>query len=190
MPKSELKEIERGSLTDEIALPDGVTATVSGKVLALKGPKGETSRKIKEPNVAVSVESGKVIIASAKGSKRDKKIAGSLRAHVVNMARGVAEGHVYKLKICFTHFPITATVSGRRFVVKNFLGEKTPRELKLPEDVKVKVEGAEVIMESANRESVGQAAASVEQLTKRSNFDRRVFADGIYITVKAGKEIK
>ena len=56
--------------------------------------------------------------------------------------------------------------------------------------MKAKVEGANVIMESASKESVGQAAASVEQLTKRSNYDTRVFADGIYITVKDGKEIK
>ncbi len=190
MPKSELKDIERESLTDEVALPDGVAASVSGRVLSLKGPKGEVSREISWPNVTVSVESGKVVIASARGSKREKKIAGSLRAHVVNMVGGVTEGHVYKLKICFTHFPVTAAVSGRKFVVKNFLGEKTPRELELPADVKVKVEGADVILESASRESAGQAAASIEQLTKRSNYDTRVFADGIYITVKAGKEIK
>lgn len=190
MPKSKLKGAEKGSLTDEVALPDGVAASVSGRVLSLKGPKGETSREIREPNVAVSVESGKVVIASAKGSKREKKIAGSLRAHIVNMIRGVTEGHTYRLKICFTHFPVTATVSGRKFIVKNFFGEKTPRELELPADVKVKVEGAEIVMESASRESVGQAAASVEQLTKRSNYDTRVFADGIYITVKDGKEVK
>ncbi|MBI2143375.1 50S ribosomal protein L6 [Candidatus Woesearchaeota archaeon] len=190
MSKGELKEIGRGSLIDEIALPDGVTASVSGRVLALKGPNGEASREISGSNVAVSVESGKVVIASARGSKREKKMAGSVRAHIVNMVRGVTEGHVYKLKICFTHFPITATVSGRKFVVKNFLGEKTPRELELPEGVKAKVEGADVIMESASKESVGRAAASVEQLTKRSNYDTRVFADGIYITVKDGKEVK
>lgn len=190
MSKGGLKGIARGSVTEEVALPEGVTASVSGTVLALKGPKGEASREVKGLNVAVSVESGKVVIASASGSKREKKTAGSLRAHVVNMVRGVTEGHVYKLKICFTHFPITATVSGRKFVVKNFLGEKTPRELELPEDVKVRVEGADVIMESASRESVGQAAASVEQLTRRANYDTRVFADGIYITVKDDKEIK
>ena len=190
MSKGELKEIGRGKLTEVIALPQGVTASISGRVVTVKGPKGETVKEINGPNVIVSVQDGKIVIAAEKAGKSEKKVIGSLRAHVANMVAGVTDGHAYKLKICFTHFPITATVSGRKFVVKNFLGERTPRELVLLEDVKVKVEGADVMVESASRESAGQTAASIEQLTKRSNYDRRVFADGIYITIKDGKDIK
>lgn len=190
MQNAELKEAGKGKLTEEVALPQEVTAALTGKVLAMKGPKGETSREFREPNVAVSVEGGKVIISASKGNKSAKKVAGSLRAHVINMIAGVTKGHLYKLKICFTHFPITATVSGRKFMVKNFLGEKTPRRLEFPEDVKVKVEGADVTVESASRESAGQVAASIEQVTRRANYDTRVFADGIYITMKAGKDVK
>ncbi len=190
MSKSEAKETGRKMFAEEIALPQGVTATISGRLLAIKGPKGETVKEIKGPNIVTSIEDGKVVLASETRSKSEKKVIGSLRAHVVNMVSGVTDGHVYRLKICFTHFPITATVSGRKFVVKNFLGERTPRELVLLEDVKVKVEGADVVVESASRESSGQTAASIEQLTKRANYDKRVFADGIYITVKDGKDVK
>lgn len=190
MPKSESRGIERTRFTEEIALPQGVTASIIGRMLAVKGPKGETMKEIKGPNIGISAEGGKVVLASETGSKSEKKVIGSLRAHVANMVAGVTDGHLYKLKICFTHFPLTATVSGRKFVVKNFLGEKTPRELVLLEDVKVKVEGADVVVESASRESAGQTAASIEQLTRRANYDKRVFADGIYITVKDGKDVK
>lgn len=177
-------------MAEELELPAGVTATVTGRVITLKGPKGEASREIKEQNAFVTVEGGKVIISAAKAGKREKKILGSLRAHVLNIVRGVSEGHVYKLKVCFTHFPITVLVSGSQLLVKNFLGEKTPRKMSLSKDVKVKVEGADIVVESASKEVAGQTAATIEQITKRANFDKRVFADGIYITVKDGKDFK
>ncbi|MBI2175879.1 50S ribosomal protein L6 [Candidatus Woesearchaeota archaeon] len=190
MQKAVLKEAGKAKRSEEIALPSGVTATLSGRVLALKGSKGETSKEIKGPGVAIAVESGRIVLETGRDSKLEKKLLGSLRAHVVNMVAGVTEGHVYKLRICFTHFPITATVSGRKFIVKNFLGEKTPRQLELPEDVKARVEGADITIESASRESAGQTAASIEQLTRRANYDTRVFADGIYITMKDGRDVK
>lgn len=177
-------------MAEELELPTGVTASVNGRVITLKGPKGEVSREVKEQNASVRVEGGKVIISAAKASKREKKILGSLRAHVLNMVRGVSEGHVYKLKVCFTHFPITVLVSGGQLLVKNFLGEKTPRKMSLSKDVRVRVEGADIVVESASKEIAGQAAATIEQITKRANFDTRVFADGIYITMKDGKDFK
>ncbi len=181
--------VAKSGRQEEISLPQGVSASISGRLLSLKGQKGEASREIASANSELSVQDGKVIISSLKSSKRDKAILGSLRAHVINMVKGVTDGHLYRLKVCYTHFPITVTVSGRKLLVKNFLGEKTPRELELPENVKVKVEGADITVESASKDTAGQAAASVEQLTKRANYDTRVFGDGIYITMKDGKEM-
>ncbi len=180
---------EKG-MKEEIILPEGVTASLTGSVLTLKGPKAETSRNIKGQNITVAVEGNKVAVLSANSSKKEKKIIGSLRAHIVNMVKGATEGHVYRLKVCFTHFPITVAVSGSQLLVKNFLGEKTPRKLTLPDGVSVKVEGSELVVNSSSKDAAGQAAAAIEQITKRANFDTRVFGDGIYITVKDGKEIK
>lgn len=180
----------RQGRAEEIALPDGVSASISGRLLAVKGPKGEASKELVGPDVDVSVSGNKVVIASPNGGKKEKKVLGSLRAHVDNMVRGVTEGHVYKLKVCYTHFPITVVVAGKKLLVKNFLGEKTPREMELADNVKIKVEGAEVIVESSSKEAAGQTAASIETITKRANYDTRVFGDGIYITMKDGKEIK
>ena len=74
MPSGELKGIARGKLTEEIMLPQGVTASLTGRVLAMKGPKGETYKDIAEPNVAITVESGKVILATGRDSKLEKKL--------------------------------------------------------------------------------------------------------------------
>lgn len=177
-------------MREDIALPAGVSATAVNGRFALKGPKGDVAREFSIPNAQILVEGNRVSVVSAKASKREKKLLGSLRAHIVNMIRGITEGHVYKLKVCFTHFPITVSVSGRKLTVKNFLGEKTPREVELPENVKAKVEGADVTIESSDKEAAGRAAAAIEQGTKRANYDKRVFADGIYITMKDGKEVK
>ena len=104
--------------------------------------------------------------------------------------KGVVEGHVYQLKICSSHFPMSAAVNNGEFSVKNFLGEKVPRTIKIKENVDVKVEGDIITVESPDKELAGQTAASIEQLCKITNRDRRIFQDGIYIISKAGKEIK
>ncbi len=180
----------KAGVRDELVLPEGVSASVSGRTVKLKGPNGEASREVTDPAISVSIEGQKAVVASVRGAKKDKTRVESWRAHIANMAKGVTEGHVYKLKVCYTHFPITVTVPGKKLVIKNFLGEKTLKEIELPENVKAKVEGAEIIIESTDKESAGQVAALVEQITRRTNFDTRVFADGIYITMKDGKEIK
>lgn len=185
-----IAKLAKAGLREEIALPQGVTASLSQGVLKLNGPKGEASRPVSGQNAVVAVENSTVAVSTSKGSKREKKVVGSLRAHIYNMAKGVTEGHTYKLKMCFTHFPITVTVSGNQLLVKNFLGEKTPRKLTLAKGVSVKVEGSELIVESADKDIAGQTAASIEQLTRRANYDKRVFGDGIYITAKGSKEMK
>jgi large subunit ribosomal protein L6 len=113
----------------------------------------------------------------------------TFKAHIKNLIRGVMEGHLYKLKICSGHFPMSVSVSGEEFIIKNFMGENVPRTLKLKENVSVKVEGDQVIVESIDKEKAGQTAADIEQLTRVTNKDLRIFQDGIYITFKDGKEI-
>ena len=54
----------------------------------------------------------------------------------------------------------------------------------------MKVEGDNVSVESPDKELAGTTASDIEQLTRRPNFDTRIFQDGIFITSKAGKEIK
>lgn len=85
---------------------------------------------------------------------------------------------------------MNVSVSNDQFTVKNFLGEKTPRILKLKKDVKVKVEGDQVIVESVDKELAGQTAADIEILCKITNRDPRIFQDGIWVISKAGKFVK
>lgn len=176
--------------TETVQLPDNVKASYENGMLTLKGPNGENKKAFASSQISIkSVESG-ITIAYGKGGKRSKKAVQTMKAHIKNMVKGVQEGHTYKLKICAGHFPMSATISGKELVVKNLLGEKYPRRLWISAEVKASVEGQEIILKSANKEAAAQCAAAIERLTKRANFDRRIFMDGIFITNKDGKEIK
>ena len=173
----------------ELEIPEGITIEIS-KDVKVKGPKGELTRRLYDPIIFMKVEEGKVKFNAKKNSKREKRQIGTFKAHIKNMFKGVGEGHVYKLKICSGHFPMNVSAAKGEFVVKNFLGEKVPRTVKIIEGVDVKLDGEIVIVESLNKEHAGQTAADIEQLCRITNRDRRIFQDGIYITNKDGKEIK
>jgi large subunit ribosomal protein L6 len=81
-------------------------------------------------------------------------------------------------------------VQGDKFVIDNFLGEKYPRKAKILKNVTVEVKGQDVTLKGIDKEIVSQTAAIIEQITKITNRDLRVFQDGIYITEKDGKPVK
>ena len=183
------KKNKKGKLAKSIELPDGVTASVDGRILTIKGPKDEVKREIRQRNVSVKATATNVIIESGTETKKDKKIIGSLAAHIKNMARGSTHNHTYTLKICSGHFPINVSVSNKKLIIKNFFGEKIPREVEL-KNANVKVEGELIYVTSPNKETAGQISADIEQVTRRPGYDTRVFQDGIYIINKDGKELK
>ncbi|MBI2666293.1 50S ribosomal protein L6 [Candidatus Woesearchaeota archaeon] len=110
-------------------------------------------------------------------------------AHMKNSIKGTQEQYEYKLKICSGHFPMNISVSGREFVIKNFLGETVPRKITLLQGADVKINGTEIVVKSADKEIAGQTAASIEQLCRITNRDIRIFQDGCYITQKAGEPV-
>jgi len=188
-----MEKIKSGSkekITKEIDVNDSVSASINNQILLIKGPKGESSRKINQHNISVKIENKKITLESKRGTKEDKKIIGSLAAHVKNMVRGSMHNHVYTLKICSGHFPMNVSMSGSKLVVKNFLGEKVPRVLQLKHGADVKVEGDLIHVASASKEIAGQTSADIEQLTRRPGFDTRIFQDGIYIINKDGRDLK
>lgn len=188
MVKEKIKRKEK--ITKEIEIPDTTSAYVSGQFLLIKGPKGEVKKEFKKHNISIKLENKKIVLECGKGTKKYKKVVGSLTAHIKNMIRGSLQNHVYILKICAGHFPMNVSVSGNKLIVKNFLGEKVPRILLLKNGADVKVENDLVYVTSPNKEIAGQVSADIEQLTRRPGYDTRIFQDGIYIINKSGKELK
>ncbi|MBW2993006.1 50S ribosomal protein L6 [Candidatus Woesearchaeota archaeon] len=178
------------SIKETIEIPEGIEVKIAEGVIHAKGNKGELSRKLIHPMIMIEIKENKIILSAENATKREKTMIGTFKAHIKNILNGVNEGHVYKLKICSGHFPMNVSVSGNEFVIKNFMGETIPRRYIIKEGVTVKVEGSDVVVEGVDKELAGQTASSIEKLTKRPNFDNRIFQDGIHIYIKDGKEIK
>lgn len=176
-------------IIEEIEIPAGVEAEIEDNTIKVKGTEGEIQRSFNTDNLIFEKKGNKIIIGNKKASKKEKKMINTISAHIKNMFKGVKEKFVYELKAVFSHFPITAEVQGRKFLVKNFLGEKIPREVELPEGAEVEIKKEIIIVKSPDKEIAGRAAASIERATRIRLRDRRVFQDGIYLTNKAGKRI-
>ena len=176
-------------LSQSISAPEGVTITLDGDLVTVAGPKGQVFRRFIWPGVTITLAGKALQLATKNASQREIKMLRTFAAHFRNLLAGVTEGHNYKLKICSGHFPMTAAVNNNEFTVKNFLGEKVPRTCKIIEGANVKVDGDIVTVEGSDIEVVGQTAANIEQLTRITNRDLRIFQDGIYLINKAGREL-
>ncbi|MBD3164888.1 50S ribosomal protein L6 [Candidatus Woesearchaeota archaeon] len=187
-----MKKKEKGlqGFKTEIGIPEKVGARLDNNNIIFKGGKGENSLDLSNPGFNVVIRDKKIMLHSLKNSKREKKIINTYVAHIKNCIKGVREGHRYELKICSSHFPMNVSVNNGQLIIKNFIGEKFPRTLSIKEGVSIKVDGDKITLESVDKSLAGTAASDIEKLTKRPNFDTRIFQDGIYITNKDGKKIK
>jgi large subunit ribosomal protein L6 len=170
----------------KIEVPEKVSVDIQTGVFTVKGPKGEVKRAFIFPKIKIIKEGNSIVFTALKPTKREKAAIYSTEAHLKNMFKGVLESAVYKLKICSGHFPMKVSLKGNVLEVKNFMGETVPRTLKIKPGVDVKVAEPEITVTSPDKELAGQTAAAIEQVTRRTNFDRRIFQDGIYITIKDG----
>ena len=177
------------NIVQKITLPEGISASVDNGILSITGPKGVVTKNFLHPKIKVLVEDDAVVFSAVKFTKAEKKVMQTYVAHVKNLFKGVTEGHVYKLKICSGHFPMNVSLKGNKLEVKNFIGEAVPRLLSFKDGVDVKLNGDIIELNGINKELVAQSAASIEKLTRRNGFDKRIFQDGIYIIEKDGKSI-
>ena len=178
-------------MTYNVEIPAGIALNIdSDGIFTIKGAKGELKRKFVFPKITITKQDSHVSFVAKKPTKREKAMIFTTEAHLKNMFKGAAEGCIYKLKICSGHFPMKVTLKGNVFEVKNFMGETVARTLKIKPGVDVKIAEPEIIVSAPDKELASQTAASIEQVTRRVAFDRRIFQDGIYITSKDGVEIK
>jgi large subunit ribosomal protein L6 len=178
-------------MEEKVELTEGVTASFdkASHTLTVTGPKGSITKQLHHPKLSIEVVDGAVTFGATQATLNEKKRLFTFKAHTKNMVKGVTDGFTYKLKICSGHFPMSVAVKGKEFEVKNFIGEKVPRLLKIKEGADVKVNGQEIEVTGFDKEIVSQVAADIEQLTRRPGFDTRIFQDGIFITEKDGKQV-
>ena len=164
-----------------VQMPEGVSVTLAGRMLTVKGKLGEAKKNFDKINVNVAVEGNRVVFAPFSAKKKDNVIINTVSSIVNNMVTGVTKGYTYKVKVVYAHFPITVKTKGKQILVENFVGERSPRVAEIVGDCKVTVEGDDVIVKGVSLEDVGQTAANIELATKIKRKDQRVFLDGLYI---------
>ncbi|WP_231185222.1 50S ribosomal protein L6 [Haladaptatus sp. DYF46] len=180
----------------EIEIPDEVSADVDHLDVTVEGPEGTVTRRLWYPDISVTVEDvptesdedgetvEAVVIESDATDAKTKATMGTFESHVRNMVHGVSEEWEYKMEVFYSHFPMQVRSEGDEVVIENFLGEKAPRRTGVHGDTVVEVSDEELSLRGPSIEDVGQTAADIEQLTRVSGKDTRVFQDGVYITEK------
>ncbi|MEM2419550.1 MAG: 50S ribosomal protein L6 [Candidatus Bathyarchaeia archaeon] len=164
-----------------LQIPDDVEFKLEGKKVTVKGALGTLTRDFSYAPISMDLQGKTLRIWANWPRKKESAIVGTVYAHVNNMITGVRKGFTYKLKIVFSHFPISVKIQGDTVLIENFIGERSPRKAKIVGDARVRVSGDDVIVQGINIEDVSQTAANIEQATKVKRKDPRVFLDGIYL---------
>jgi large subunit ribosomal protein L6 len=167
-----------------IPVPGGVTVTLNGLDVTVKGPKGELSRTLPE-GVAIAQEGNTLVVSPASESRRSRERHGLSRTLVANMVEGVSQGYTRKLEIVGVGY--RAAVQGKKLVVS--AGYSHQVEMVPPEGVTFAVDGnTTVLISGANKELVGNEAAKVRAIRPPEPYKGKgIKYEGERILRKAGK---
>ncbi len=164
-----------------VKIPEGVEVSVDRRAVTVKGEKGTLMRDFSHAPVSIQMDEDRVKIQTSWPRKREAALVGTVKSHIQNMITGVTRGFTYKLKIVFSHFPISVKVREKTVAIENFTGERSPRITRIMGNTKVTVKSEDVIVQGIDIEDVSQTAANIQRATKVKNKDPRVFLDGIYV---------
>jgi len=167
-------------LAAELEIPEGVTVSYDRPMITVQGPLGKTWKSFKKIPVTIDVKDGKVLFKAQGTRDKNRAIMNTARSLIRNLCEGVVEGYTIKMKIVFSHFPITVKVDGKTVLIENFQGERAPRKTKIWGETKVVPKGDDVIITGHVLTDVSQTAAEIENGSRVKNKDHRVFLDGVY----------
>ena len=168
-----------------VALPSGVTASVDGRTLAVKGPKGTLSLKMAD-DVSYDIQEGAISVQPANDTKRARSFWGMQRSMVQNLVTGVTEGFTKTLEI--TGVGYRAAAQGRNLRLQ--LGYSHDVNIPVPEGIEIKTpDPTTVEISGIDRQQVGQIAAEIRRWRKPEPYKGKgIKYRGEYIFRKEGKK--
>jgi large subunit ribosomal protein L6 len=139
-----------------VALPQGVTATVSAEKVTIKGAKGSLSLLLKG---GVTVEQAEKVLNVKYGTDDAVRMqAGATRAHLANMVEGVSKGFERKLELQGVGY--RAQAQGK--VLNLTLGFSHPVNFAVPEGITIETPSqTEIVVKGIDRQVVGETAAKI-----------------------------
>ena len=140
-----------------VTVPSGVTATVDGQTVKMKGPKGQL-QFIVHDDVDVKFENGQVRVAPRSETKRARSLHGTARAQIANLVEGVTKGFEKKLEI--TGVGYRAAMQGKNLQLA--LGYSHDVVYQIPEGITIAVpKPTEITVTGIDPQRVGQVAAEI-----------------------------
>lgn len=140
-----------------ISIPSGVEVTISGRAVAVKGSKGELSYTLHD-TVDLAQDDGKLAVSQLKNGSLAHAMAGTTRALVNNMVKGVSEGFEKRLTLIGVGY--RAQVQGQTLNLT--LGFSHPVNYPIPEGITIETPSqTEIVVRGIDKQKVGQVAAEI-----------------------------
>lgn len=170
-----------------IALPKGVTATVKGKNVVVKGPKGELARDVTD-DITLSLDGTALNVVSSAPGRDGARLQGLFRALIAGMVKGTAEGYTRELELRGTGYRVEQKGTTLHFA----LGFSHPVVFPLPKGITATIpaesKGTQLIITGADKELIGQTAAKIRGFRPPEPYGGKgVRYKGEVVREKAGK---
>jgi len=167
-----------------VPLPKGVSATIDGHRITVKGPKGEISRALHD-EMALSLEDNAVVVKRPSDETQHKALHGLTRTLVANMVEGVTNGFAKSLEIQGVGYKAEPKPFGVQLVV----GFSHPVPYHAPKGIKISVDNnVNVKVEGIDKELVGQVAAEIRNVRPPEPYKGKgIRYAGEQVRRKAGK---
>lgn len=167
-----------------VTVPSGVTVTLSGNRITVKGPKGELTRDL-PADMKIAQENGAVTVTRPSDEANYKALHGLSRTLIANMVEGVTKGFSKQLDIVGVGYKAETRPYGLQLA----LGFSHPVEYRAPQGIKLTAPApTQIVIEGANKEVVGQVAAELRSLRPPEPYKGKgIKYAGEQIRRKAGK---
>ncbi len=168
-----------------VAIPSGVTASVEGQTVKMKGPKGALELVL-PAEVVAKVDKGGIKVDPRNDTKRARSMWGTSRTLVSNLVTGVTKGFEKKLEINGVGY--RAAVQGKNLQIA--LGYSHDVVYPIPAGIAIATpKPTEVVVSGIDRQKVGQVAAEIREFRKPEPYKGKgVKYAGEYIFRKEGKK--
>ncbi len=144
----------------KLVIPDGVTVSVNGNVVDVKGPKGELNLEFSKL-VSVVVEDGVVLTKQIKPSKDANVMQGTTNSLISNMITGVSKGYEKGLEAVGVGYRFQ--VSGNKITIN--AGYSHPVVMEAPKELSVTSESnTEITIHGIDKQKVSEFAANVRKV--------------------------
>ena len=171
-----------------VVIPAGITATVSGQTVKIKGAKGELAFTVPD-DIKVEKTAAGIEVTPRDETKKARSMWGMSRTQIVNLIDGVTKGYSQTLEIVGVGF--RAAMKGKDHLQLQ-IGFSHEVLHKVPAGVEVKVAGAKqeiVIVSGIDKQKVGQVAAEIRSYRPPEPYQGKgIRSQGEYIQRKEGKK--